>query len=166
MLRSTSALLVLALASCGGGAATAKSASGAEDAAGPGEARADSPGAQCIADANAARDRRADEPGRIGLSHILVRHAELQRPLGATRSREQACLQAIEALDALQGGSEWNDAVERLSDAADSTHGGLGTVSRDDLPAALADAAFALEVDELSYVVESDRGFHILLRTE
>lgn len=120
-----------------------------------------SAGAQCLEDANAPRTPPADAPERIEVRQILVRHKELARPEGATESREQACLLALEALEQLQGGAEWAAVVEKFSDAASDD---LGRVSRDELSPAFANAAFELDSGELSYVVESDRGFHVILR--
>jgi parvulin-like peptidyl-prolyl isomerase len=75
-------------------------------------------------------------------------------------------LKALEALSALEGGETWNTTVEKFSDSGISTHGELGNVTRQDVTPSFGDAAFSLDVDELSYVVESDRGFHIILRTK
>jgi len=138
--------------------------SGPSEAQSPTDPASDSPGALCIARANADYQPKADAPASISVAHILVRHAELTRPLGATRSRSDACLRALAALEALQGGSLWNDTVAEYSDADQSTHGHLGTISQEDVTPRFALAAFSLEPDELSYVVETDRGFHVILR--
>jgi len=122
--------------------------------------------AACLEDAGAERTAPTDAPERISASHILVRHQELKRPEGATLSRGQACLRALQALEALQGGAAWGDAVQEFSDSGKSNAGDLGTVAQSDLTPRFASAAFNLAVDELSYVVETDRGFHVILRTE
>jgi parvulin-like peptidyl-prolyl isomerase len=120
-------------------------------------------GKQCLEDADAPREPKPDAPISITVSHILVRHAGLRRPEGATRTAEEACLRALEALKGLQAGAAWEDVAAELSDAPGTT---LGRIRRDDVDPKFADAAFALDVDELSYVVESPRGFHIILRTD
>jgi NIMA-interacting peptidyl-prolyl cis-trans isomerase 1 len=143
---------------CGGSSEPAKSASeGGEKL---------TKGKQCLKDAAAPRELGPNAPNRIEVSHILVRHDGLKRPQGATRSPEEACLRALEALEALQGGGEWDEVVEKYSDAPGATMGSLGYVSQTDVDPKFADAAFNLEVNELSYVVETDRGFHIILRTD
>jgi peptidyl-prolyl cis-trans isomerase NIMA-interacting 1 len=155
------ALLVLA---CGGAGPRA-----ADTAASP---PGDAPPAplskaeQCLADATAPRTPSSGSPTSVGVRHILVRHAELHHPRGATRSRADACLRALEALEALQGGASWEEAVDRYSDAAGATYGDLGRIRPDEVKPPFADAAFSLDVDQLSYVVETDAGFHVILRTE
>lgn len=145
---------------CGGRAA----ASGAK---GPEGATATSESA-CLKQANASYEKKANEPGRIGVRHILVRHAESKNPSGATRTREQACERALEARKKLESGADWDDVVNEYSDekGAGERHGSLGTVTRGDLDPVFADAAFTLGVDETSHVVESKAGFHVIQRTE
>lgn len=117
-------------------------------------------------EASAPREARADAPGKISVSHVLVRHRELKRAEGATRSRGEACLRAREAREKLLAGAEWEKIVEEYSDAGGASAGRLGSVARDELDATFADAAFALDVGELSHVVESPRGFHVIARNE
>lgn len=150
------------LLSCGGAAPEATSPDG-ESASGGATDDANSPERRCLLEARAERSPSADAPERIEVSHILVRHAELDDPRGATRSPGQACLRALEALKALEGGASWSEAVSQYSDSKSDS---LGRVARDDLSPAFGNAAFALEVEQLSYVVESDRGFHVILRTD
>src|SRR5690606_31365945 len=80
----------------------------------------DSPGAQCLAAAGATRAPKSDAPHAIEVSHILVRHRQLDRPEGATLSREDACLKALAALEALNSSAEWNETVEQFSDSGKS----------------------------------------------
>ncbi len=120
----------------------------------------------CLAAAAAHSTPKADAPDHITVSHILVRHAELARPEGATRSRGQACLRALEALNKLKAGAEWADVVKQYSDAPGPNSGGLGRVTKDDLDPSFAAVAFSLDVDEISYVVESYRGFHVIIRND
>lgn len=125
------------------------------------ESGSSSPAEQCLADARAERHPPSGAPDRIAVRHILVRHSELARPEGATRSPGEACLHALEALERLQAGAEWSAVVAQYSDAKTDD---LGEVSRDELSPAFGNAAFELASGELSYVVESDRGFHVILR--
>jgi peptidyl-prolyl cis-trans isomerase SurA len=120
--------------------------------------------AQCLEDAAAPRTPVPPVPERIDVAHLLVRHKDLSNPHGSLLTREQACMRALAALETLQGGATWEGVVDEYSDSGRETHGSLGRVARDELSPAFGDAAFSLAPEELSYVVESDRGFHIILR--
>jgi peptidyl-prolyl cis-trans isomerase NIMA-interacting 1 len=156
------AFAVLALTACGGAAAPAPEAKDPAPAA-------ESPAAACLRAAGAPRQRAAKEPDRVGLKHVLVKYAGAKNaPASVTRSREEACLRAMEARDKLRGGAEIDAVVGEYSEEAGAaTRGGsLGRVERKDLVPPVADAAFELERNQLSDVVESPFGFHLVLRTE
>jgi peptidyl-prolyl cis-trans isomerase NIMA-interacting 1 len=119
---------------------------------------------QCLIDANAETSIPANAPSKVSVRHILVRHSGLNDTRGATLTREQACERALAALKALESGNvEWAAAVTEYSDAKDDN---LGRVAPDELNPKFAAAAFSLEVDQLSYVVETDRGFHVIWREQ
>jgi len=130
---------------------------------------ADSAAGKCLAVAGAERDRLGDEPIEISVKHILVKHNAAERPAeGVTRGREAACLRALEARDKLAAGTSFDDVVAEYSDEAGAaTRGGtLGAVRRDGLAPPFADAAFRLDVDQVSHVVETKFGFHVIMRTD
>jgi hypothetical protein len=154
-------VLVPFLAIACGGAATSGGAKGPDATSAAGES-------SCLGQANASYEKKPDAPSRIGVRHVLVRHAESKNPSGATRTREQACERALEARKKLESGADWDDVVKEYSDekGAAERHGSLGSVVRGDLDPAFAAAAFSLGVDETSHVVESKAGFHLIQRTE
>jgi NIMA-interacting peptidyl-prolyl cis-trans isomerase 1 len=149
----------IAVAACGG----ATSGGAASPASGGASA-----GQRCLADADVKRERKASEPDRINVKHVLVRYAGAKGAATATRSREQACLRAEEALGKLKDGTSFADVVATYSDENGPTnHGGsIGDIERNDVAAPFADAAFELKVGEVSEVVESPFGFHVILRVE
>lgn len=121
---------------------------------------------RCLEEASAPPKAAENPPERIAISRILVRHAALSKPHGATRTRGEACVRALEAREELRDGTDWSDVVQSYSDAHEPNDGDLGQVTKKDLNKKLARAAFALGVKELSYVVETDEGFQIVLRTQ
>jgi hypothetical protein len=155
-------LLCLALPCCG--------SSEAEPAAPTAPATGGEPrGAACIDVANAAHERKPSEPDSITVSHVLVKHTGSKNPPeGVTRSREDACLRAMEARDKLRGGADFEAVVKDYSDepGAATRAGTLGAIKRSDVLPPFADAAFELDRAQLSDIVETEFGFHVILRTE
>jgi hypothetical protein len=141
-----------------GGAATASKSAGGESEA-----------EHCLAIADGKRERKASEPDRIWVKHILVRYAGAKRaPPEVTRTREQACLRAQEALAKLKQGVSFAEVVAAYSDesGAATREGSMGTIERRDVAPPFADAAFELGMKEVSEVVETPFGFHVILRVE
>jgi peptidyl-prolyl cis-trans isomerase NIMA-interacting 1 len=122
-----------------------------------------------LAVADAKRERKPSEPVRISVKHVLVRYAGAKRaPSTVTRTREEACLRAQEALAKLKEGMSFADVVGLYSDesGAATREGSLGAIERTEVAPAFADAAFELEVREVSEVLETAFGFHLILRVE
>lgn len=133
----------------------------------PKEAEPEAPmteGSRCIDRARTPRKPPIDAPERMDLGQILVRHAGVRDAKGATRTREEACLRAEEAREKLLAGGDWDAVFKDYSDSQGASQGMLYDVTQGSLEPAFADAAFSLKVDELSYVVETKRGFHIIWR--
>ncbi|CAN5924950.1 hypothetical protein BH11MYX4_BH11MYX4_12660 [soil metagenome] len=160
-------LLVL-LVACGGAPppATPAAPTGAVSAAAPAD---ETPAGRCLATAGAKRARKPDEPVKIGAKHVLVKYAGAKkaRP-NVIRSREDACLRAQEAREKLAEGMPFAEVVSLYSEEPGATtrEGSLGTVERSHVVPAFADAAFELKAGEVSHVVETDFGFHVIMRTE
>ncbi|MBX3226512.1 MAG: peptidyl-prolyl cis-trans isomerase [Labilithrix sp.] len=129
----------------------------------------ETPADKCLAIAGATREKKADEPAKITAKHILVKYKGSKRaPDTITRSREEACLRALEARSKLEGGASFGDVVKEYSEepGAATREGTLGSIGRGDVAAPFADAAFELAPGEVSHVVETDFGFHVIRRTE
>jgi parvulin-like peptidyl-prolyl isomerase len=123
----------------------------------------------CFATANAKRARFSGEPAQIGVKHVLVKYAGAKNAAASIkRTREEACLRAIEARDKIRGGADFEVVVKEYSDetGAATRGGSIGTVERKDVAKPFADAAFELSVNMLSDVVETEFGFHVITRTE
>jgi hypothetical protein len=111
----------------------------------------------------------APVPDAIIAQHILVAYKGAKRvPKGVTRSKAEAKARATEALGKIRSGTTFEDAVTQYSDDAGSAErmGSVGKFHRDDMDPAFSAAAFALRVGQVSDIVETPFGFHIIKRTQ
>lgn len=132
-------------------------------------AKAKSPAEACLEIASAPREKKPNEPAKVGVKHILVKYAGAKSAADTvTRTREDACLRAMEARDKLREGADFGEMVAQYSDdpGAASRGGSMGSLSRGELVPSFADAAFELDINQLSDIVETEFGFHLILRTE
>ena len=150
------AMTLLLLVSCGGG----QSANDAGDTKKKGKPE----GVQCIEQARTQLSPSTSAPERIDLAYITVRHAALREAGDVTLTREEACLRALDAREKLLAGGDWETVFKEYSDNRDETDGVLFDATQGSLEPALADAAFSLMVDELSYPIETEHGFVIVWR--
>lgn len=160
------ALVTTAIISIGCGGAKPKDAATPDDS---GSSGLDTPDTRCLAIARGARERQRNEPDKITVKHVLVKFAGAKNASAdIKRSRGDACLRALEARKRLQAGDNFADVVAEYSDegGAASREGSVGQIRRKDVAPPFADAAFELKPNEVSHVVETDFGYHIIMRTE
>ncbi|MDG1483672.1 MAG: peptidylprolyl isomerase [Myxococcota bacterium] len=106
--------------------------------------------------------------GRIAARHILV---AWQGTVGAEstlrRTRVEAKARAERLLARLHSGEDFAALAMEASDGPSRVLGGdLGPFEADAMDPAFSAAAFALDVDQLSALVESPFGFHIIQRVD
>lgn len=102
------------------------------------------------------QEGKSDE---YNLSHILVVVPEKASP----EQIQQRQSRAEEALAQLKGGADFRQVAAAFSEAPDALQGGLmGWRESSRLPALFVDALKAIRVGELSPVLRSANGFHIL----
>jgi peptidyl-prolyl cis-trans isomerase NIMA-interacting 1 len=117
----------------------------------------------------ADRAKLASQPQQVGARHVLVMHASSRaKPDNVTRTRQQALDRAQECLRKARAGVDFSELVAKYSDepGAAERGGDLGLFKRDAMVQAFSDAAFALKVGEISEVVETPYGFHVIQRTQ
>ena len=110
----------------------------------------------------------AFEPDEIAARHVLVMHdGSKAKPPALKRSRDEARARAQACLLELRGGAEFAAMVRKYTDEpGGATRGGdLSTFRRDTMVKRFSDAAFALKVGQISEVIETAYGFHIIQRS-
>ena len=111
----------------------------------------------------------ASQPTEISARHLLVAYkGGLRASPGIGRSKVEARARAEEAQKRAAAGGDFVALVKEYSDepGAAERGGDLGKFDRQSMVPAFANAAFALKVGEVSAVVETQFGFHVILRTE
>lgn len=108
-------------------------------------------------------------PARIGARHVLIQWMGSERaPKSVVRSREQALSVATEVLRRAKNKEDFARLAIEFSDepGAGGRGGSLGRFGHGQMVAAFEAAAFKLQVGEISDIVETPFGFHIIQRTE
>lgn len=112
--------------------------------------------------------RNRIEVTEVRASHILFMFVGGERaPEGVTRTKDEARQAAVAALAKLKAGAEFADLARAQSDCPSKGQGGdLGTFGKGMMTPKFQEAAFTLNVGELSEVVETPFGFHLIKRTK
>ncbi|CAM6047339.1 unnamed protein product [Sphagnum compactum] len=113
---------------------------------------------------------------KVRASHLLLKHEGSRRPASwkdpegkvikqTSRNDAVAKLNAFRA-DVLSGKAQLADLAAVHSDCNSAKRGGdLGWFSRGQMQEAFEKATFGLKVGELSDIVDTDSGAHIIMRT-
>jgi len=109
---------------------------------------------------------------QVRASHILVKHRDSRRPSSwrereITITKEEAIDRLRNFIDQLNAGEEtFEEIASKHSDCSSAKRGGdLGYFERDQMQKPFEEAAFGLEVGEMSSIVETESGVHIIKRT-
>lgn len=108
-------------------------------------------------------------PATIGASHVLVMHRRSERvPPNVTRTAEEARTRAEDVLRRARAGEDFAALARQYSDepGVATSGGSLGTFGRGAMVPPFEQAAFALGVGQISEIVETPFGFHVIKRTQ
>lgn len=124
-----------------------------------------------------AKKRKTDSmiaPTQVRCRHLLVKHSKSRRP-SSWRSPEGITRSEDEARDILEGYAQQLKAqphrfgpmaAEKSDCSSARKDGDLGMFGRGKMQKPFEEAAFALSVGQMSDIVKSDSGLHLILREE
>uniref|UniRef100_A0A5B7AFM8 Peptidyl-prolyl cis-trans isomerase n=1 Tax=Davidia involucrata TaxID=16924 RepID=A0A5B7AFM8_DAVIN len=113
---------------------------------------------------------------QVRASHILIKHQGSRRkaswkdPEGRVISNttRDAAIAQLKSLreDIFAGKAKFDDVASRYSDCSSAKRGGdLGPFGRGQMQKPFEEATYALKVGEISDIVDTDSGVHIIMRT-
>lgn len=104
--------------------------------------------------------------GQIHAAHILIMYkGSMRAPANITRSKEEAHKLAEDVLKKIKDGADFAEMARLYSDGPSKDRGGdLRTFGRGAMVKPFEDAAFSLKKGEVSDIVETQFGFHIIKR--
>ncbi|KAL9694081.1 hypothetical protein quinque_013366 [Culex quinquefasciatus] len=112
-----------------------------------------------------------DTTSEVQCAHLLVKHRDSRRPgswreENITRSKSEALLILEGYRKQIQSGeATLPELAQKYSDCSSAKRGGdLGMFKRGMMQKPFEDAAFALKVGDMSDVVDTDSGVHLILR--
>jgi parvulin-like peptidyl-prolyl isomerase len=107
------------------------------------------------------------DSAQIRASHLLVAYKDAMRS-SQTRTKEEAKARAEEALKRAKKGEDFSKVVASYTDEPGGAErgGDLNKFGRGRMVPAFEEAAFALKLNEISGIVETPFGFHVIKRTE
>ncbi|XP_042506838.1 peptidyl-prolyl cis-trans isomerase Pin1-like [Macadamia integrifolia] len=113
---------------------------------------------------------------QVRASHILIKHQGSRRKaswkdpegriiINTTRDSAVSQLKALRE-DIVTGKAKFEDLASRYSDCNSAKRGGdLGPFGRGQMQKPFEEATYALKVGEISDIVDTDSGSHIIMRT-
>jgi len=117
-------------------------------------------------EAEAPKTVQPAPPGSVRASHILISYAGAERAT-STRSKDEARELAQDIEKKAKAGEDFGELAKAYSDCPTADKGGdLGFFKKGRMVKPFEDATFALEPGQVSGVVETKFGYHIIKRMQ
>ncbi|MBT4934182.1 MAG: parvulin peptidyl-prolyl isomerase [Rhodospirillaceae bacterium] len=102
---------------------------------------------------------------QVTAAHILVMHEDSARS-SETRTKDEAKTMIDDVKAKIADGADFAELAGQVSDCPSGSNGGsLGQFGRGQMVKAFEDTAFALEPGETSDIIETEFGYHLILRS-
>ncbi|AET41203.1 peptidylprolyl isomerase ESS1 Ecym_7377 [Eremothecium cymbalariae DBVPG len=111
-----------------------------------------------------------ENPLKVRCLHLLIKHDGSRRPSShrnetITLTKEEALKELEKYAERYENGEKFEDLAHERSDCSSYKRGGdLGFFGRGEMQPGFERAAFSLKVGEVSQVVESESGLHLIKR--
>jgi peptidyl-prolyl cis-trans isomerase C len=106
-----------------------------------------------------ANPQMFERPDMVRARHILIR----VHPNSTTADKNEARIRATTAHQRVVGGEDFATVAGEVSEGNEASNGGdMGFIAQDSMMPALTNVAFALEIGQISDIIETQFGFHIL----
>ncbi|MGL5693557.1 MAG: peptidylprolyl isomerase [Peptostreptococcaceae bacterium] len=104
---------------------------------------------------------------QVKASHILIKTIDDQKKPLSDKEKAEAKKKAEEALAKVNSGEEFSKIAKEYSQDGSSQNGGdLGFFSKGEMVKPFEDAAFSMKAGEISDIVETEFGYHIIMVTD
>ena len=102
---------------------------------------------------------------QVTAAHILVMHEDSARS-SETRTKDEAKTMIDDVKAKIADGADFAELAGQVSDCPSGSNGGsLGQFGRGQMVKAFEDTAFALKPGETSDIIETEFGYHLILRS-
>jgi len=99
------------------------------------------------------------EPEKLRVSHILISFQQ--------HSKEEASEIAQEVLNKLKSGEDFSEVAAKYSDSPTKDKGGdLGFLRKEEMNPSFSKEAFAMQIGQISDIIETEEGYHIFKITD
>lgn len=117
-------------------------------------------------EAEAPKTIQPAPPGSVRASHVLISYSGAERAT-STRSKDEAKSLAEDLARRAEAGENFEELAKAYSDCPTAERGGdLGFFQKGRMVKAFEDASFGLEPGQISGVVETKFGYHVIKRTQ
>jgi peptidyl-prolyl cis-trans isomerase C len=107
------------------------------------------------------------QPEQATASHILIKPDTTDPNTDPNKAKEKARKKALQLLNQIRDGADFATLARANSDCPSASNGGdLGTFNRGRMVKAFEEAAFKLKVGQVSDIVETRFGYHIIKLTD